>query len=488
MINRSRRRAFTLVELLVVILIILAVSAVALPTVIPAISHRQVSEAARILQAGLVSARDIAINTNAPAGIRLLPDPTLISVNSTSVGNEVANQIDPTKVLASNRFIPIQFAPDYSEGFVSPWLNQTVLPGFTATFPYQLQPAGQVYPSATNAMLYLIEVVQFNNNGTPQLNPPTSWYWNIRIGDKIQINGTGVYYTVVGPMTTPNAELFVNVGPPGTLPPLTVPQAGGNVNPEFLFLVNGLDDNKDGFVDNGWDGVDNDGDGYVDQVLNGPNSEWVNTATNQPIETETWAPALRTATAPQPGFSYTVTRRPSPAPGSRETALPSNVVIDLTGWNPQYLNVQLNVNYFVSERSRLPVDPISGFVDILLYPNGQVLPTTLYSNPASFGMGSTFYHFWLAERADLFDPLPLTGVPYLLPMPAGSALYPKNPPDNTGRALTGDRRLLSLNTRTGQIVTNSIEIPVTPGDSGFDGTNPSRPFLGAQQGLTGDSR
>ena len=37
-------------------------------------------------------------------------------------------------------------------------------------------------------------------------------------------------------------------------------------NPEILFVVNGIDDNHDGLVDNGWDGVDNDGDGIVDQV------------------------------------------------------------------------------------------------------------------------------------------------------------------------------------------------------------------------------
>src|SRR5262249_34664684 len=53
---RTRSRGFTLVELLVVITIILIVSAVALPTVLPAISHRQVSEGARILQGALVGA------------------------------------------------------------------------------------------------------------------------------------------------------------------------------------------------------------------------------------------------------------------------------------------------------------------------------------------------------------------------------------------------------------------------------------------------
>ena len=113
--RQAGRRGFTLIELLVVILIILLVSAVVLPTVLPAISHRQVSEAARILQGALAGARDTAINTNAPAGIRLLPDPALNGhqpVNACST-------LDPTRILASNRYIPIQLAPDYSEGLVN---------------------------------------------------------------------------------------------------------------------------------------------------------------------------------------------------------------------------------------------------------------------------------------------------------------------------------------------------------------------------------
>ncbi len=75
------RQGFTLIELLVVITLILLVSAVTLPTVISAYTHRQVCEAARILQAGLVGARDIAINNNAPAGIRLLPDPVFNGID-----------------------------------------------------------------------------------------------------------------------------------------------------------------------------------------------------------------------------------------------------------------------------------------------------------------------------------------------------------------------------------------------------------------------
>src|SRR5437763_1428768 len=96
-----RRFGFTLIELLVVITIIVLVSAVTLPVVLPALNHRQVGEAARILQAALVGARDAAIRANAPRGIRLLPDPLF---NGT------------TTTLAYNRFIPIEVPGNYTTG------------------------------------------------------------------------------------------------------------------------------------------------------------------------------------------------------------------------------------------------------------------------------------------------------------------------------------------------------------------------------------
>src|SRR5271166_5104354 len=226
--RQAGRRGFTLIELLVVMLIILLVSAVVLPSVIPAISHRQVSEAARILQGALVGARDTAINNNAPAGIRLLPDPVLNGQSLNAPGGTVGvPTLDPTRILASNRYIPIQLAPDYSEGLVNvdqgPPPFSVANPNQYFVYPAAKSPVGVTtyYPAGTNAMLYLEQSVY--NPTTNLLNSPTSWYWNIRIGDKIQLNNTGIWYTIVGPMNIYNPELFVNVGDPGTQPPLQRP-------------------------------------------------------------------------------------------------------------------------------------------------------------------------------------------------------------------------------------------------------------------------
>ncbi len=480
---RSSRSGFTLIELLVVILIILLVSAVTLPVVLPAMAHREVSEAARILQGSLVGARDQALHNASPAGIRLLPDPAFPLVYLLN------GQIDPTQPLAVNRIIPIESAPEYTEGMLAPVGS---VPNGVFNIPYPAVNGGGYYPvfnnsvaGSPNGQANVLMVKEIVVGSTGALNEPTSWFWNVRVGDKLQINGSGLWYTVVGPLVvTPqqgNAELFVNVGAPGTQSPLVDVQGNAanpiTVSPEFLFLVNGLDDNNNGWIDEGYDGVDNN---YAAEVANmGPYVtddlfEW---------EHEAW-PAIILTTGLGVSQPYTIQRRPAPAPNSREVALPTNVVVDLTTWGNTF-----------QERSQFPpgvINPYSGYVDILVYPNGTVVPTTIYSTPSSFGMSGAFFHFWLAERSDVAaihldangNPVPIvSGQPVYLPVGNIKQQLQLSSTPYTGPALKGEYRIVTLFTRTGQVTTNDnveFDNPANP----LNGTtyNPNFPFLATEQG------
>jgi prepilin-type N-terminal cleavage/methylation domain-containing protein len=494
--HRGARGGFTLIELLVVIAIILLVSAVALPTVLPALSHRQVGEAARTLQAVLAGARDAAIRDNNPSGLRLLPDPAFSGLNA-------AGHLDGTLPLAYNRIVPIGPAPEYSEGFaqvLDPQLNVNAAANIFTSTTGLLYPVPNTVGGTTTGLTYpygllsnrggvlMIAEMQFGAGGI--LNPPTSWFWNIRVGDKIQFNNAGPWYTIVGPMAvapmnpqTPgqNPEFFVNVGIPGTASPLALTQNGQAANPEFLFVVNGQDDNANGWVDEGWDGVDNNGNGLTDEL-----AEW---------EPETFLGALATPNATETQFIYTIQRRPVPQINAREVQLPSGVVIDASGWSTG-----------TNERTRVPntaFNAFSGVIEIMINPDGSVVPTTLYSSPASIGMAGAFYHFWLAERGDVYAPqvnaagavVPLvtaTNDHFFLPMPL-SAIAQLSPTaaitadayaalvnGNNGQSLPvlkGELRIVTVFSKTGQISTN--ENPT------FNVNNTNQPFLEAQQGVSG---
>jgi prepilin-type N-terminal cleavage/methylation domain-containing protein len=443
-------QGFTLIEILTVITMILIVSVLVIPSLVTAYSHRQMSESARLLQAVLAGARDAAIRNNAPSGIRLLPDPVLNGVNPTT------GRLDSSVILAVNRFIPIEPAPAYQEGLVTIGRVPT-----TFSLPYPGDGGGN-YPInvATGTALVLQESAFSLSDGVAIPNSPTSWFWNIRIGEKLQINNTGPWYTVVGPMTvssaTGNSELFVNVGPPGTRSPLINVYVNGDsvtfYYPEFLLLVNGIDDNANGWTDEGWDGIDNNGDGNVDEL-----GEW---------ETEFWTGAALTLLITH--SPYLTRRIPAPGPSARAVALPTQVVVDLTTWGS------------TRERSRLPVNAYTGYVDILVNADGSVVPTTVYSTSASFGLGSAFFHFWLAERSDLAAPsASVTAAPFL-PLPLGVA-----PTRFNGLELKGEYRLVTLFTRTGQITTNENPPFDKPATTTATAYNTNLPFQGAQQGVRG---
>ncbi len=505
----ARRRAgFTLIELLVVILIILLVSAVALPTVLPALNHRQVSEAGRILQSALVGARDKAIHEGQPSGIRLLPDPTYPIGWLSSTQALTPGQIYPYSILAYNRIVPIDPAPQYTEGFCTA-IPASAFQFFPAQGMNLAAPTKAVTPQITFSWpnmpfmppcLILCENPFNTHPGTlGQPNAPTSWFWNIRVGDKVQINNSGPWYTVIGPTYIPpqgsaasglaNTEQFVNAGPPTAVgqsaSPLPVLSLNGATYPvEYLMLVNGQDDNNNGWVDEQFDGVDNNGNFKIDAL---DFTEWT--------ETEQWQGSAATNT--NANVPYTIQRRPAPSPSAREVALPTSMVIDATSW------------FSTLERSRLPVDGYTGFVNIVINPDGTVLPTVQYSTPASFSIGASFFHFWLAERQDLADmqtggsteqvtysngqtatlgsaPVSLGagGQVFYLPVPKPGG---NDANAYRGPTLKGEYSLLTLFTRTGQVVVNEtppMDDPVAAASQNR-AFNVNLPFFAAQQGANG---
>jgi hypothetical protein len=163
---------------------------------------------------------------------------------------------------------------------------------------------------------------------------------------------------------------------------------------------------------------------------------------------------------------YTIRRRPMPAPNAREVALPTQMVVDAS------------TVFGTRERSRLPADRFTGFVDVMINPDGSVSYTSPYGTPASFGMGDAFYHFWLAERQDVASPAGKAAPLLPIAEPGG-----KSTKVFAGQVIKGEWSLLTLFTRTGQIAV--VESPPFDDPRLVTANRPydiNLPFTASQQG------
>lgn len=493
--SSPRRGGFTLVELLVVILIILIISVAALAVVMPAVQSQGVSSAALLLQAELSRARDEAVRYNQPRGLRLLPDRD---------GPFAFPGTTPGQRWGYSRIIALEPGPNYEEGEVRNVIAPTG-PVFTTTPNYSDGPVlvqgGSAFstaitpqaPLSGNPVWFTLWESKYSEiYGTPtptggQPRSSTSWYWNIRRGDKIRIGPQGNELTVVGPILVTNAEGFINWGDPtayNSTPSSTVPSAA-SAGParEFLIVLDGLDNDNDGYVDEAWDGVDNDGDGLIDPLFNGiDDPDYTTGNTNSVIDDPgefrpgEWepegipvagGPVNYAPTTPREavdnhalGATYTILRRALPSPKSRELTLPTGILIDMTSSSPMDPAE-------IWERSRLPVDWATGYVDIMISPSGQLTSTSYAGRSRGLGASTSFLHFWLTDTDDVFEPdysrmyssrtppTPAT-VPIqpILPLPATTPGFVSRDEETV---LKGHRRLVTVNARTGQITTSTLD-------------------------------
>ncbi len=244
---------------------------------------------------------------------------------------------DATLPNCYSAIVPLSSPPSYSNGLVG-------------CFPTQSYQASVML--GTQAIVLEESTVDING----LIGEPTAWFWNVRVGDKLRINDAGPWYTVCGPMVQANDEGFTNCGSGTAVSP---------IGHDWLLLTNGHDDDGNGIIDTGWNGLDDNQNGVIDE-----SAEW---------EQESWLGSLSAGITLA---SYSIQRRPVPGANAKSTALPSNIVVDLS-------------------RSVLPQNPLIPSIDVIVSPNGSMSPALLYSTPSSIQLGGSFFQFWLSERADV---------------------------------------------------------------------------------------
>lgn len=345
------RKGFTLIEMLVV----LAITGILFAAVI-AFAPRWwadtwLRKGAAGVQGALIEAKSAAAaawsyNASQVVGVRFIPDPQW------ELKKLPDGTIDRTRPIAYARTAPLVRPRPYRVGYAA--IHTDGYPaGFTPAYGRLVLEQSPTGPDGYRA-------------------EPTTWFWLIRIGDVVTVNG--LPYTVCGPTLIPpgpdNPDGFVNWGWPGQI---ASPLDRGAGPMEWLYLCNQLDDDRDGVTDEGWNGLDDDLDGYTDEP-----DEW---------EVERW----RTPPASGEPVAYEVMRRPvvedqrSGGDVADKKLQPSPIVVD-------------------GLRSILPVNPLTGAVDVVFDDLGGVTLPSIYGRPASMPVAVNKLCFWLVARADVTEP------------------------------------------------------------------------------------
>jgi prepilin-type N-terminal cleavage/methylation domain-containing protein len=165
--NAAARRGLTLVELLVVVFVFTILAAIAVPQLHVAMEDRRTREAARAVTVALASARNQAMATGRPVGVVFRRATELGAPNACTVVEQTES--------------PAPYSGENTDAGVRLQLGTVS----TSDRPSATGPPG--YPA--------IPVVY------AQLGPNASAFnlSTIRIGDQMQINHQGPWYTIIGP-------------------------------------------------------------------------------------------------------------------------------------------------------------------------------------------------------------------------------------------------------------------------------------------------
>jgi type II secretory pathway pseudopilin PulG len=154
------RRGITLLELLVVMLIVLMVTAAAIPVIAPAMQNRQMREATRLVTSFMGAAKARAVQTGRPVGV----------VIERENGQAFAF-----------RMAQIEVPPPYSGDIIN---SRATVAAFTP---------GALSLGRANA------ITPFQQWFTAAIDPAELNHSLVKVGDTIQFGSQGHFYTVLGP-------------------------------------------------------------------------------------------------------------------------------------------------------------------------------------------------------------------------------------------------------------------------------------------------